>query len=115
MQGRMHVRVLAARFATAEEADVAVTRLRRELDLGPDDVGLAPLGGADQPAGDAVVLAGRFREARVALVREVIAGAGGVMVADVDEGWTKPRTRSPNRSTTWRSEGWQRNHGGSWG
>ena len=109
------MRVLAARFATAEEGDHAIAHLRRVLDLGPDDVGLAPLGGADQPEGGSVVLAGRFREARVGEVRDVIRHAGGVVIADVDEGWTKPRVRSTSRPSAWGAVGWERHHGGSWG
>lgn len=78
----------------AEAASRAVSRMRVRLDLGPDDVGIAPLGGADQPQEATILLAGRFREARIDEIRHIIQRAGGEIVADLDEGRTRPRRPS---------------------
>ncbi|MDQ3553721.1 MAG: hypothetical protein M3395_04865 [Chloroflexota bacterium] len=88
------MRVIAARFMEAEAASRVISRMKARLDLGPDDVGIAPLGGADQPEGAQVLLAGRFREARLEEIRAIIERHGGVIVADLDEGRTKPRIAS---------------------
>lgn len=92
--GETLVRVIAARFVEAEAASRAISRMKVTLDLGPDDVGIAPLGGADQPQEAKVLLAGRFREARLDEIRRIIQCAGGEIVADLDEGRTRPRRPS---------------------
>ncbi len=92
--GETLVRIIAARFMEAEAASRALSRMRVRLDLGPDDVGIAPLGGADQPQEAKILLAGRFREARLDEIRQIIQRAGGEIVADLDEGRTRPRRPS---------------------
>ncbi len=88
------MRVIAARFVQAEAASRAISRMRSRLDLGPGDVGMAPLGGADHPQEAKVLVAGRFRESRLEEIRRIIQGDGGEIVADLDEGRTRPRVRS---------------------
>lgn len=99
------MRVIAARFMEAEAASRVVSRMKARLDLGPDDVGIAPLGGADQPQGAQVLLAGRFREARLDEIRSIIERHGGEIVADLDEGRTRPRIAptpaSPQGRSVW--------------
>ena len=85
------MRVIAARFLEAAAASRAVSRMRAQLDLGPTDVGIAPLGGADQPLGTTFLLAGRFQESRLEEIRGIIERDGGEIVADLDEGRTRPR------------------------
>ncbi len=109
------MRVLAARFIDAAAADRALAHLRHRLELGSDDASLAPLGGTDQPTDGSVVLAGRFRESRVAAVRRFIEASGGVVVTDVDEGWTKPRAGPASSAPSWKGREWQRTTGGSRG
>lgn len=95
------VRVLAARFTDADAGQRALAQLRGSLDLGEQDVGLAPLGGADDLDTGAVLLAGRFRDTALPAIRSLIEQCGGVIVADVDE--TRVRSRSAGagvRSTT---------------
>ena len=79
------MRVVAARFSDRRTARRVLERLRAKYGLGPHDAEVAPLGGAD---GQTTVLAGHFREWRVAEVTELIRRAGGEVVADVDERWT---------------------------
>jgi hypothetical protein len=82
---------MAARFTDWDAADRTLADLRGRFDLDPSDVSVAPLGGSDQPHGSVFLLAGRFRESNVPQVRRIVEGAGGDIVADVDEGWTRPR------------------------
>ncbi len=104
--GETLVRVIAARFMEAEAASRVISRMKARLDLGPDDVGIAPLGGADQPQGAQVLLAGRFRETRLDEIRAIIERNGGEIVADLDEGRTKSRMTSspavPQARSPWR-------------
>lgn len=97
------MRVIAARFMEAEAASRVISRMKARLDLGPDDVGIAPLGGVDQPQGAQVLLAGRFREARLDEIRSIIERDGGEIVADLDEGRTKPRIASTPAAAQGRS------------
>jgi hypothetical protein len=86
------VRVLAARFEDRSAATGVLERLRSQYELGPADVAVAPLSDAEQ---DGTVLAGRFLEHRLRDVVDLIQRAGGHVVADVDEEWT--RTPRPPR------------------
>ena len=86
---------MAARFTDRSLADRALRELRAQFDLSPSDVSLAPMGSSDQPAGSIYLLAGRFLESRVREVLGIVEGRGGVIVANVDEGWTRPRTMRP--------------------
>ena len=98
------MRVLAAKFADREAALRVLESLRAAYDLGPHDAEVAPLGEPDD--GDrSTVLAGRFHDARLAAIRDTISRAGGLVVADVDEGWTHPRAVATNvRAETARVE-----------
>ncbi len=97
----MIVRILAARFGDETAAQKVVALLRRRLDLGATDLSVAPLGGVDQPPGPASLLAGRFVDPRVSEVREIIRQAGGEIVADLDEGWTRPRAQGERSGARW--------------
>lgn len=96
------MRVLAARFPDREHASAALDALRRRFALRADDAAIAPLGIpglADE--GSDTLLAGRFRENNLDVVRRTLTKAGGSVVADVDEQWTRPRpTRTKRRNTT---------------
>lgn len=92
------MRVLAARFPDPRRASAALDALRGRLALADDDAAIAPLGtpgAADQ--GEQTLLAGRFRENQIDLVCSAVANAGGLVVADVDEQWT--RSRAPAELT----------------
>jgi hypothetical protein len=92
------MRVLAARFRDRRAASAVRERLIGAL---RDDAGvdIAPLGVPGQPEADDTVLAGRFSENEAAIVAHLISEAGGELVADVDEAWTRPR--SGDSSTPW--------------
>lgn len=110
-QGRGHdqgaiVRIMAARFGNVASAEDARSRLRDRFDLGSSDVSVAPLGGTDHPAG-CVSLAGRFLDPRVDEVRGILEGAGGEIIADLDEGWTRPRANRDAKATRWGSFDWR--------
>ena len=81
----MHV--LAAGFASRDEAAAAELELRDALDLGDADVRLEGLGGDAGRAGYAAVLGGRFRSHRTAFVRGVFERHGGVVLTAVPERW----------------------------
>lgn len=108
----MIVRIVAARFGDETAAQKAVAVLRSLLDLGATDVSVAPLGGVDQPAGPTSLLAGRFVDPRVSEVREIIRQAGGEIVADLDEGWTRPRPEAQPSAGRWKRLGSARSAGG---
>jgi hypothetical protein len=94
--------VLAARFADREAAGRVLQQLRASYDLGPRDAETAPLGEADDPDG-LTLLAGRFHDTRVGEIRHAIEGAGGEIVADLDEGWTHPYGGSSSASAAQRA------------
>lgn len=83
------MRVLAARFRDRDAARGVLELLRDRLPLGVSDADIAPLAGAADPTRGEALLAGRFREARVPEVIRVIEDAGGEILADVPETWTK--------------------------
>ena len=85
------MRVLAARFTDRRAASALRERLPHVLRGGAPDVDIAPLGVPGQPASDDTVLAGRFHDDEAGVVAELIRDAGGEVVANVDEMWTRPR------------------------
>lgn len=85
------VRVLAARFDDQRVALGVRASLLRQLDLDPADLEIAPLGIPGQPATSDTLLAGRFADDEADTALEAIRSAGGEIVADVDETWTRPR------------------------
>lgn len=80
------MRVVAARFTEAGQALAALDLLQRELH--PSDVAIAPLACVDQPAAADALLAGRFPDDLARAAVELVEGAGGEIVADIDESWT---------------------------
>jgi len=94
------VRVLAARFPDRDRASAVLDRLKRSLDIAPPDVAIAPLGMPEVTDRDPTLLAGRFPDERTAEVTRLVREAGGEVVADVDEGSTRPRTADDIRRRT---------------
>jgi hypothetical protein len=89
--GVADVRVIAATFKDRRSANRTLKLLRGAFDLGEEDAQLAPLGVAGTENDDSIVLAGRFWEARVATVCEMVERYGGNVVVDVDEDMTRRR------------------------
>jgi len=93
---------VAARFPDRQRASAALDALRRRLVLRADDAAIAPLGMPGfADVGDETLLAGRFANNRLELVRSTLTKAGGSVVADVDERCTRPRgapDRRPQKS-----------------
>ena len=85
------MRVLAARFADRRIASAVRDLLRRQMRLDPPEIDIAPLA-ADEPATDETVLAARFSDGDAAEAAALLRDAGGVIVANVDERWTRPRS-----------------------
>lgn len=65
--------------------------LQRRLKVPPSDVDIAPLGIPGQPSANDTLLAGRFSDDQAPVVAELVREAGGEIVANVDETWTRPR------------------------
>ena len=86
------MRVLAARFADRRIASAVRELLRSRMHIAPPDVDIAPLANVDEPSTDDTVLAGRFPDHAAAEAAELLLGAGGEIVANVDERWTLPRS-----------------------
>ena len=98
------LRVLAARFREPRRAAAVLDVLQDKLHVAPPDVAIAPLGTPGQPSANDAVLAGRFPDEQARVVVELVRGAGGEMVANVDERWTKPapaRTLSRGKNHPW--------------
>ena len=85
------VRVLAAKFDDQRVALGVRESLLLQLELDPADLEIAPLGIPGQPATSDTLLAGRFADDEADTALEAIRTAGGEVVADVDETWTRPR------------------------
>jgi hypothetical protein len=83
------VRILAARFPDREHANQALESIQHRLDR-PVQAEIAPLAAPEGAAQD-TLLAGHFPEEQKPHVEEIVREAGGVIVADVDERWTRPR------------------------
>jgi hypothetical protein len=95
--GDKRMRVLAARFPGREQASAALGDLNRRFALKPSDVGIAPLAIPEGTGNEYTLLAGRFPEDRTAEVDRVVREAGGEIVADVDERWTRPHIAQRHR------------------
>jgi hypothetical protein len=85
------VRILAARFPDREHAWQALESLQDRLDPAVE-AEIAPLAAGE--ADDDTLLAGHFAEEQKPHVEAIVREAGGEIVADVDERWTRPRHRS---------------------
>jgi hypothetical protein len=95
------MRVLAARFPDRRRASTVLGALHRRFPVDPQDVAIAPLGVPGQESDGEMLLAGRFPEELTDQVGEIVNEAGGEIVVDVDEAWTRPSTRlsdSPGQS-----------------
>jgi hypothetical protein len=92
--GVTDVRVIAATFRDQRSAKRILRVLQGAFDLGEEDAELAPLGVAGTESDDSIVLAGRFNEARVATVCEMVERYGGNVVVDVDETMTRRHVAS---------------------
>jgi hypothetical protein len=97
------MRVLAARFPDRRIASAVREMLQRRLHLDAPDVDIAPLGVPGQPAtsDNDMLLAGKFADDQAAEVAELVRAAGGEIVANVDEKWTRPRSFGP--ASSWNS------------
>ena len=93
------MRVLAARFADRRIASAVRDMLSRRMHVSPPDVDIAPLANTEEPATDETVLAARFPDRDAAEAAALLRDAGGVIVANVDERWTRPRIVS--RRASW--------------
>jgi hypothetical protein len=93
------MRVLAARFSDRGRASAVCDLLRQRLQLDTPDVDIAPLGVPGQESQNETLLAGRFEDEVAPRVAEVVTEAGGEIVANVDETWTRPTP--PPRRPTW--------------
>lgn len=85
--------------------------LCRRLHLAKPDLDVAPLGVPGQRSSSDMLLAGRFADEQVPEVAKLVREAGGEIVANVDESWTRPRvapgrpTSLPRRAPSFRSGG----------
>jgi hypothetical protein len=94
------LRVVAARFREPRRAVAVLHWLHDRLNIAPPDADVAALGTPGQPATNDAVLAGRFPDEQASLVMDLIRRAGGEVVANIDERWTRPRPdRRPMRGT----------------
>jgi hypothetical protein len=92
------MRVVAARFTEASQASAALDVLQRELD--PPDLAIAPLAHPGEPSASDAVLAGRFPDELAPMVVELVERAGGEIVADIDESWTRMNSASGSLTQT---------------
>lgn len=90
------MRVVAARFPQTSQAAAALDLLQRELD--PPDVAVAPLARPDEPAAADAVLAGRFPDEQARAAVELVERAGGEIVANIDESWTRMNSAAEGTS-----------------
>ena len=80
------MRVVAARFSESSQASAARDLLERELNQ--PGVEVAPLAHPGEPVSGDALLAGRFPDEQARTAVELVEGAGGEIVADIDERWT---------------------------
>jgi len=78
------MRTVAASFSTLPAAEGALAALGAAFDLAPGQVKLALLGHTTYPADPDRIMAGRFEDADVIAVREIVERFGGTIVTDVD-------------------------------
>ena len=97
--GQIFMRVLAARFRDRRSASAVRERLLHVLRGDVTDVAIAPLGKPGHASSDDMVLAGRFQDHKADVAADLIRDAGGEVVTNVDEKWT--RSRSTARSVPW--------------
>jgi len=90
------MRVLAARFPDRRRASTVLGALHRRFPVDPQDVAIAPLGVPGQASDGETLLAGRFPEELTDQVGEIVSEAGGEIVVDVDETWTRSSARLPD-------------------
>lgn len=95
------MRVLAARFSDRGIASAVKDVLQRRLHVAPPDVDIAPLGIPGQPSANDTLLAGRFSDDQAPEVAKLVREAGGEIVANVDERWTRPREAPAPRRQGW--------------
>lgn len=94
--------MLAARFPDRRLASAVRDLLLKKLHPRPPELDIAPLGLLSQPPAessestDLTVLAGQFQDDQAPEVAALVSKAGGEMVANVDEAWTRPRFTSPS-------------------
>jgi hypothetical protein len=94
------LRVVAAKFHEPRRAVAVLRQLHDRLRVAPRDAAVAPLGTPGQPPAHDAVLAGRFPDEQAPLVIDLVRRAGGEVVANVDERWTRPdKGRSSARGT----------------
>ena len=86
----MHV--IAAAFPDSNEARAAEAELRAQLDVGPADIGLAPVGGDPARSGLRALLAGRFRQHRTQLVESTVLRHRGRVIEDLPEARVRPKS-----------------------
>lgn len=89
-RGDNNMRVLAARFPDRRRASTVLGALHRRFPVDPQDVAIAPLGVPGEASDGEIVLAGRFPEEVTDQVGALVNQAGGEIVVDVDEAWTRP-------------------------
>ena len=91
------MRVMAARFPDRERASAALEQMHRRFALPPTDVAMAPLGIPGEATDGDTLVAGRFPDDGTAVVDRLVREAGGEIVADIDERWTKPHGADARR------------------
>lgn len=84
------MRVLAARFPDRRRASTVLGALHRRFPVDPQDVAIAPLGVPGKASDGETLLAGRFPEELTEQIGALVNQAGGEIVVDVDEAWTRP-------------------------
>lgn len=94
------MRVLAARFPEPRRAVAVLDVLRDRLNVARRDAAVAPLGTLGSEPANEAVLAGRFPDEQASYVVDLVHRAGGEVVTNVDERWTRPApARTPSRGT----------------
>ena len=93
------MRVVAATFADEATAEDTLAELPVRCDLREIDADVAPLG-SDETNGGRVVLAGRFREAGLRDVEQLIGARGGEIVTEVDENKAEHPAQLAERTST---------------